>query len=242
MALRGLQIQRSACAAAASSSRCASAQRVVVACSTSARTAAASQQPQQQRQGERQQPPLASQLLAAGLAAGLAFGLPAVPPARAAEQFASLADIVRPSFAFVDANKDGIITKEELQQTSKEVASEIDFMLPGEQQLDFAMRLFDLDQDGRLTAEELLTSVALDGAVSEDALDEAVWKVFDRNADGAIDVSEWRGALPPLGPGGEGIKEYTFGRVDRLVGAGGRLGQQDFANALTLLRISVLGY
>lgn len=187
---------------------------------------------------------MASQLLAAGLAVGLTFGMPAVlaPPAHAAAEFASLADIVRPSFGFVDANEDGIITKEELQQTSKAVATEIDFMLPGEQQLDFAMRLFDLDQDGRLTAEELLTSVALDGAVSEDALDEAVWKVFDRNADGAVDAGEWRAALPPLGPGGEGAKEYVFGRVDRLVGSSGKLGQQDFANALTLLRVSVLGY
>lgn len=120
-ALRGsLRTQRPACGSAAtttSRSSCAAPQRVsvVASCSTSARIAAT---PAQQPREQRQQPALASQLLAAGLAVGLTFAAPAVPPAHA-EQFASLADIVRPSFAFVDANKDGIITKEELQQTSK---------------------------------------------------------------------------------------------------------------------------
>ena len=43
-----------------------------------------------------------------------------VHPAQAA-QFSSLADVMRPTFEFVDTNKDGIVTLEELKQLSTQV-------------------------------------------------------------------------------------------------------------------------
>lgn len=185
---------------------------------------------------------LASRVLGAGVAVGLSLGMAiSCSPALAAEP-SSLADLTRPQFEFVDADKDGVISREEIQQTSKEVAAEVDFMLPDQPQLDFAMKLFDLDANGTLTAEELYTSLALDGAVSEDALDEGVWKVFDRNSDGKVDMREWKAGLPALGPGGDAAKEYVFTRVDGLVDGNAKLDQQEFANALTMTRVMVMGY
>jgi hypothetical protein len=61
-------------------------------------------------------PAIASHLLAAGLAIGISL---TASPVMAAPQYNSLADIVRTSFGFVDENKDGVITKEELLRTSK---------------------------------------------------------------------------------------------------------------------------
>ena len=112
----------------------------------------------------------------------------------------------------------------------------------GDGQLDFSLRLFDLNQDGTLTAEELLRSLALDGAVSEDAVDAEVFGVFDSNRNGKVDSNEWQRALGDLGAAGDGAKKYVFERVDRLTESGGQLNETDFGTALTLLRTVVLGY
>ncbi|PNH03100.1 hypothetical protein TSOC_010884 [Tetrabaena socialis] len=82
-------------------------------------------QPQQQPRTE--QPQLASQLLAAGVALGITLGgFGAVQPAVAATAaaaptaaFTSLADIMRSNYAFVDEDKNGVITKEELVKQSQ---------------------------------------------------------------------------------------------------------------------------
>ncbi|GLC41405.1 hypothetical protein PLESTB_001014700 [Pleodorina starrii] len=184
--------------------------------------------------------PVASHLLAAGLAIGMS--LSATPALAAAPQFNSLADIVRSSFEFVDENKDGVITKQELLRTSKAVAEDVEFMLPDESQLDFAMKLFDLNQDGTLATDELLASIALDGAVGDDAIDADVVRVFDKDGDGFVSLREFKAGVPPLGPNGEAAKEYIFTRVDQVVDGDSRLDTQEFANALTLMRTTVLGY
>ncbi|PNW87170.1 hypothetical protein CHLRE_02g111700v5 [Chlamydomonas reinhardtii] len=182
---------------------------------------------------------LASQALAAGLALGITLS---GAPALAASPYSSLADIVRPQFAFVDEDKNGVITKQELLRTSQAVAEDVDFLVPGEGQLDFAMKLFDLNQDGTLTTDELLSAIALDGAVSDDAIDKDVVSVFDKDGDGFVTLREFKAGVPPLGPGGEAAKEYIFNRVDQLVNADSKLDQQEFANALILTRTAVLGY
>ncbi|GIL81692.1 hypothetical protein Vretimale_1335 [Volvox reticuliferus] len=182
---------------------------------------------------------VASQLLTAGLALGISFS---ASPVVAAPQYNSLADIVRSSFEFVDENKDGVITKEELLRTSKAVAEDVDFMLPDESQLDFAMKLFDLNQDGTLSTDELLASIALDGAVGDDAIDADVVNVFDKDGDGFVSLREFKSGVPPLGPNGEAAKEYIFSRVDQVINGDNRLDTQEFANALTLTRTVVLGY
>ncbi|EFJ46946.1 hypothetical protein VOLCADRAFT_105252 [Volvox carteri f. nagariensis] len=182
---------------------------------------------------------VASQLLAAGLALGISL---AGSPVVAAPQYGSLADIVRSSFEFVDENKDGVVTKEELLRTSKAVAEDVEFMLPDESQLEFAMKLFDLNQDGTLATDELLASIALDGAVGDDAIDADVVKVFDQDGDGFVSLREFKSGVPALGPNGEAAKEYIFSRVDQMVDGDNRLDTQEFANALTLMRTAVLGY
>lgn len=60
------------------------------------------------------------------------------------------------------------------------ISGEEGLPLPADDALDFATRLFDLNGDGTLTAEEILRSLALDGAVGDDAIDEGVFAVFDR--------------------------------------------------------------
>lgn len=113
----------------------------------------------------------------------------------------------------------------------------------GDGQLDFSLKLFDLNQDGTLTAEELLRSLALDGAVSDDAVDADVYGVFDANRNGKVDAGEWQKALGDLGGGtGDGAKRYVFERVDRLTDSGGQLNESDFGTALMLMRTIVLGY
>ncbi|KXZ50247.1 hypothetical protein GPECTOR_17g885 [Gonium pectorale] len=183
---------------------------------------------------------VASQLLAAGLALSLSLG--GVSSAMAASQYNSLADITRSSFAFVDEDKNGVITKDELLRTSQAVAEDVEFIVPEESQLDFAMKLFDLNQDGTLTTDELLASIALDGAVGETEIDADVVAVFDKDNDGFVSLREFKAGVPPLGPGGEAAKEYIFRRVDGLVDANDKLDTEEFANALTLMRTAVLGY
>lgn len=55
-----------------------------------------------------------------------------------------------------------------------QVADEESFEVPTDSQLEETLRLFDLNSDGRLALDELLVAVALDGAVSEDAVDSDV--------------------------------------------------------------------
>jgi Ca2+-binding EF-hand superfamily protein len=66
----------------------------------------------------------------------------------------------------------------ELQRLAKDVSSEQGLPLPADQ-LDFSYKLFDLNQDGTLTTEELLRALVIDAAVSEDAVDADVFAVFD---------------------------------------------------------------
>ena len=67
-------------------------------------------------------PTFISNLRAAAATAAISLTLltGSVHPAQAA-QFSSLADVMRPTFEFVDTNKDGIVTLEELKQLSTQV-------------------------------------------------------------------------------------------------------------------------
>lgn len=69
----------------------------------------------------------------------------------------SLADVTRGEFeALADPNKDGKVTKEEISGVSKKFGEEEGLPLPDNEQLDFSLRLYDLNQDGDLATEELL--------------------------------------------------------------------------------------
>lgn len=176
---------------------------------------------------------------AAALAIGLLLSQP-VMPALAAPQ--SLAEIVKEEFGFVDPTADGIISRDELQQVVKQISQDEALPLLDDAQLDFSMRLYDLNGDGVLKSEELLRALALDGAVDDDAIDKDVVAVFDRNNNGTIDRAEFRQGLGDLGPDGTALKDFVFDRVDRLTQSNGQLDLTDFANALTLARVVVLGY
>lgn len=166
-------------------------------------------------------------------------------PALAAQS--TLADVVRQEFAIlqqIDNNKDGIVTKSEIIEFAKKTAEDEYFPLPSEDQLDFTMRVFDLNQDNKLTMDELLSSIALDRALDEDdnVVTEAVFKVFDKNNDGGISQAEFRATLGDLGPNGEELKDYIYQR-ENMISAGNRsFDNVQLANALTMTRTAVLGY
>lgn len=176
-----------------------------------------------------------------GAAAAVALTLLASPAVSAAE-LNTLADVMRPQFEFVDANKDGLIDLKELQQISRSVSEEEGMALPNESQLAFTLKLFDLNQDGQLTTDEMLTSLALDAVVSEDAVDEDAVKVFDKNGDGLVERADWSGPFGDMGADGEVVKGYIFERVDRLFDGDNKLNTTELGNALNLVRTIALGY
>lgn len=149
---------------------------------------------------------------------------------------------MRTEFAFVDSNSDGIVDLDELKQISSQVSQEEGFAQPVEEQLSFTLRLFDLNQDGKLTTDEMLTSLALDAVVTEDAVDADALKVFDRNGDGIVERAEWSAPFGDMGRQGEATKEYIFNRVDHLYDGNGQLEAQELINALNLVRTVALGY
>lgn len=108
---------------------------------------------------------------------------------------------------------------------------------------DFVVRLFDLNADGQLSAEEVLRSLAIIGSVADgrDSVSPRVFAAFDADKSGTISASEWSNALGDLGPDGDGAKRYFFNRVDTLGGADGALDGAEFFNALSLARDVILG-
>ncbi|KAI8462255.1 MAG: kinase-like protein [Monoraphidium minutum] len=195
------------------------------------------QQHEQQAHAQRQQ--LKAALGAAALSVGLLLA-PVQPAHAAAPQ--GLADLVRADFGFIDADQDGVISRDDLRAFNAGLTAEEGVPAIGDGQLDFSLRLFDLNQDGTLTSEELLRSLALDGAVDEDAVDSGVFKVFDYNNNGRVDAAEWQRGLGDLGAQGEGAKTYIFDRVDRLTSSNQQLDTSDFGTALILARTIILGY
>jgi hypothetical protein len=190
------------------------------------------------------QPAPPQQLLGAASAALLGLALALAPAPALAEEYRTIADVVQADFVFVDGNKDGMVTQQELRELSKQLASEAD--VPGgaaaEPDIEFTYKLFDLNADGVLTTEEVLRSIALDGAVSDDAVDSGVFKLVDSNSDGRVDRSEFVRALGDFGPSGDEFKGFVFARTDYITGGQGRLDVSGFANALVIVRNSVLGY
>lgn len=74
-------------------------------------------------QAQTQQPwhmGVAGKIMACGLASTLALGAMSAPVQAA--DMKVLGDVVRADFAFVDGNKDGYITKEEMVSVAKQVA------------------------------------------------------------------------------------------------------------------------
>jgi len=180
------------------------------------------------------------QLASAGAAAVASLCLLA-SPAQAA-QLNTLADVMRDTFSFVDSNADGVVSMNELQQISSQVSEEEGFAEPSSKQLSFTLRLFDLNQDGTLTTDEMLTSLAMDSVVSEEAVDADAVKVFDRNGDGQVERADWSKPFGDLGDRGEAVKSFVFDRVDFLYDNNGKLNVTELGNALTLVRTLTLGY
>ncbi|GAX78291.1 hypothetical protein CEUSTIGMA_g5733.t1 [Chlamydomonas eustigma] len=155
----------------------------------------------------------------------------------------TLADVMRPTYEFVDSNKNGVITLDEIKQLSSEVSQKEGFAEPSETQLQFTMRLFDLNQDGTLTTNEMLTSLALDAVVSEDAVDEDTYNIFDKNGDGFVERDDWSAPFGDIGgERGEEVKTYVFNRVDHLNDGDNRLNVTELGNGITLVRTLALGY
>lgn len=159
---------------------------------------------------------------------------------------ATLGDVFKQDFApiaAIDSNKDGFVTKQEFLDFAKVTGEEEYFPLPNEPQLDFTMRVFDLNQDGKLGFDELLTSIALDTAVGDDeTVTDPIFKAFDKNNDGAVSLSEFKVTIPDLGPHGEELKEYIFTRENQLTSGNSNFDAQQLTNAVVMLRNAVLGY
>ncbi|MEW5319611.1 MAG: hypothetical protein WDW38_010754 [Sanguina aurantia] len=180
----------------------------------------------------------ASGMLAAGLSVVLALS----PASAQAASFTRLSDVLRPQFEFVDADKNGFISKAELLRTSEKET----------------LRLFDLNSDGRLAFDELLVAVALDVADEEsfevptDSQLEETLRLFDLNSgeldrDGLVSMGEFNSTLGDFGPSGEGMKEFVFRRVDTLAAGGGRnspdqLDPTELGRSLQMIRTLVLGF
>ncbi|KIZ04227.1 hypothetical protein MNEG_3727 [Monoraphidium neglectum] len=57
-----------------------------------------------------------------------------------------LADLVREDYGFIDADSDGVITREDLQAFNTGLTAEEGVPSIGDGQLDFSLKLFDLNQ------------------------------------------------------------------------------------------------
>ncbi|GBF95672.1 hypothetical protein Rsub_08654 [Raphidocelis subcapitata] len=162
-------------------------------------------------------------------------------PASAAQ--ATLADLVAGRYAGISSS-DEEVGREKLEAFSESLWLEfLENGRPiGDGSPEYLAKLFDLNADGRVSGEEVLRSLALDGAVNArgDA-GEDVFKVFDADRSGTVDAAEWARALGDLGPSGEGAKAYIYGRVDRLSDSDGALDASDFGTALRVARDVVLG-
>eukprot|EP00879_Flechtneria_rotunda_P003595 GHRR01003830.1.p1 GENE.GHRR01003830.1~~GHRR01003830.1.p1 ORF type:complete len:221 (+),score=96.88 GHRR01003830.1:72-734(+) len=192
----------------------------------------------------RQRPSSVQHLVNAAGTTALAVSLAVMPinAAQAASAPQQLADILREEYKFIDENNDGLVTKSEVQKLVKNISSENNVPLIDGDQLDFSMKLFDLNQDGKLTSEEVLRSLVLDGAVDEEAVDADVFSVFDNNKNESIEKEEFRKALGDLGSNGDAAKDFVFQRVDYLSGSNGHLNAGAFGTALVLMRSVLLGY
>lgn len=63
-----------------------------------------------------------------------------------------------------------------------------------------------------------------------------------RNNNGFIEPTEFRDMLGDLGPNGDAMKDFVFDRVNQLSGSDRKLPLSAFANALVLVRATLLGY
>jgi Ca2+-binding EF-hand superfamily protein len=146
-------------------------------------------------------------------------------------------------YLFADADADGRVSSAELARAAERMSREAGLPALPEGAAEFSARLYDLDGDGTLTADELLRAMALDAAVDADAgaIDAGVLSVFDRDRSGAVSRSEWRVALGPI-QGGDAVADAVFARADRLTDSRGQLAPEALAAALTAMRAVLLGY
>ncbi|KAI8471832.1 MAG: hypothetical protein J3K34DRAFT_224759 [Monoraphidium minutum] len=207
----------------------------------------AAQQQQQQQQQERPQRSLGAALGAAALSLGLLLSGPVLPPAALAKGVSSLAEVVRSQYPVIARDADGVITRSDLEVFNEEMWLEwVEEGGPiiGNGDPDFALKLFDLNQDGTVEPEEVLRALALDGAVNERSgnLDPNIFEAFDANGNGFVDAEEWADGLGDIGPDGDGTKRFIFGRVAKLADAKTRgLDADSFGAAVGLARDILLG-
>lgn len=166
--------------------------------------------------------------------------LPIIPSPQA------LSDVVRSDYAFLGraggrAGADGdLLTPGDLAFVDRVIWSRWAEGAPqvGDGRPGLAYRLFDLNQDGAVTKEEALRSLALEAATHDatGTTARAVFTAFDADGNGRVDAAEWDAGLGDLGPSGAPLKRFIFERADLLSGSRGRLGAGAFGPALGLAR------
>jgi hypothetical protein len=146
-------------------------------------------------------------------------------------------------YLFADANGDGRVSPSELASAARQMGREAGLPALPDEAPDFAARLYDLDGDGELTADEMLRAMALDAAVDAEAgrLDGGVLAVFDRDRSGGVSRAEWIAALGPI-QGGDAVADAVFARADLLTGSRGQLAPEGLAAAITAVRAVLLGW
>jgi Ca2+-binding EF-hand superfamily protein len=145
----------------------------------------------------------------------------------------TVADAAAARWGFIDADADGTVTLQELQQNLPSIRS-----VPDQEYVQYLHRLYDIDVDGKLTRDEFLTSTALEACVSEDEVATALFQVFDKNNNQMVDPQEFRAAWGnKLGTRDDRVARRIFRKTDMTGDGNGALDEVEFVKAMNMLRM-----
>lgn len=152
-----------------------------------------------------------------------------------AAEVQTLADAMRPKLEFVDVNRDGKISIEELRTQLPKAGADV----KGDPQLaEYYMGQFDLNGDRTLNTDEFLSAAALDVSVDEAGFDDKLWRMLDKNHNNTVDLSEWLAGVSSLGTSDadEAIQKYVFEKANNIHDGTGVLSDSGVADALLRLK------
>jgi Ca2+-binding EF-hand superfamily protein len=145
----------------------------------------------------------------------------------------TVADAAAARLGFMDADGDGTVTLQELQQNLPSIRS-----VPDQEYVQYLHRLYDIDVDGKLSKDEFLTSTALEACVAEDEVSTALFQVFDKNNNQLVDSQEFRAAWgSKLGSRDDRVARRVFRKTDMTGDGNGSLDEVEFVKAMNMLRM-----
>lgn len=145
----------------------------------------------------------------------------------------TVSDAASAQLGFVDADKDGFVSLQELQQNLPSIRKVED----GEY-VQYLHRLYDINVDGKLSKDEFLTSTALEACVAEDEVSTALFQVFDKDNNQMVDSQEFRQAWGSnLGNKDDRVARRVFRKADITGDGNGSLDEFEFVKAMNMLRM-----